>query len=259
MSDPTRRCIIAGAAMIVAGTPALALGFPPPLRRYVTLMTRAEGMSHDAFIAALLAQGAREKKSSGGLSGLVISEVLPRFNGRPAQLDTDAVVEIWARDGKGYRSWFSMAQGRNSAGAASALASRLTTYVTREHRFIPPNIRDKTLRGMGLVVRKNGLSPAEFKEKWLGIHGPMARMVPGLKGFVLSEISETLVGKGEPVMSECDGIAESWWETPAGGPAGSSVPSDQAKAFQTSGDRFLQRDKARNLSLRSYEFIPVPA
>jgi hypothetical protein len=251
MSALTRRRVIAGAAMIAAGTSALARGVPPPLRRYVTLITRAEGMSHDAFMAALLAQGAHQK-SSRGLSGLVISEVLPRFNGRPAQLDTDAVVEIWAREDGGYRAWFSAAEGRNSAPA-----SRLTTYVTREHRFIPPDIRDNTLRGMGLVVRKNGLSPAEFKARWLAVHGPMARTVPGLRGFVLSEISETLIGKGEPVMSECDGIAESWWETPAGAPAGSSVPSEQAKAFRTSGDQFLQRDKARNLSLRSYEFIPV--
>jgi hypothetical protein len=54
-------------------------------------MTQAEGMSHDAFMAALLARGAHEK-SSRGLSGLVICKVLPRFNGRPVQAETDAVV-----------------------------------------------------------------------------------------------------------------------------------------------------------------------
>ena len=60
------------------------------------------------------------------------------------------------------------------------------------------------------VTRKAGMDSVKFSNYWRYTHGPIARKIPGLMGYVQSRaVAENAVG------NEYDGVAEAWVESEA--------------------------------------------
>ncbi len=69
------------------------------------------------------------------------------------------------------------------------------------------------IKTVSLLVRKEGLSHADFVKHWRDIHGPLAYACPGVARYTQTEITSASfrtdgVGKLEV---EVDGIAELWF------------------------------------------------
>ncbi len=245
----------AGAAVLAVCAPVLrAAADGTPARRYLTVVARKDGLSHEDFAAQWLAQGSAAKALPNFFGGLVMSEVIGEK--LPANLDAsipsapvDGVLEVWSPSDAARKKTLSAA--KDWAAATDALASKATTFVTRQHVFIPPP--RGTIKQFALLVRKDGLTHAEFVDHWLTIHGPMALTVPGLKGFVLSEIVGTIPGD-EAVYPGIDGIAEVWWEASTDG-RGQMNFSDQMKTWGADGSTFISRNKSRTPVLQEHVFV----
>jgi uncharacterized protein (TIGR02118 family) len=76
-------------------------------------------------------------------------------------------------------------------------------------------------------------------EHWLRVHGPIAGRVPGVHGFVASELVEPReVTRGDAF----DGIAVIWYR--AQEPVLQTLSSPEGKAWLADGDTFIQRDRS---------------
>jgi hypothetical protein len=247
------------AAVIVA--PANAeLGGAVGTTRYISFVTRPAGMSHADFIAALTAQAVKARTLGHPVRGLVISDVMQPANSGASQLDTDALVEVWTTDEADHAALLATADGKKWQAGMDALYGKNTTYVSREHRFVLPNPRGG-IRNVGLLVRKDGWSHADFMDHWLGIHGVMATKVDGLTGFVANDIQKTEPSKGAPVMQQNDGVAEVWdslekWDSAPGAPS-ARPKNDYFTAWIKDGNVFIQRDKTRSLTVKGSVIVPV--
>lgn len=94
-----------------------------------------------------------------------------------------------------------------------------------------------------LVARKDGLDRAGFVRHWLDIHATMAARVPGVLGFIGSELS-TGVKPGE--ASDFDGIAIIWYSDKT--PVGETLGTPEGKAWLADGDTFISRERSTNIS-----------
>jgi uncharacterized protein (TIGR02118 family) len=46
------------------------------------------------------------------------------------------------------------------------------------------------IKSLSLLVRKEGLTRAQFVEHWVDVHAPLAHKVPGVRHYVQSHILE---------------------------------------------------------------------
>ena len=145
----------------------------------------------------------------------------------------DGIAESWqppgvdrtaqARDNAFVRDWLA---------AAPSYIGAINIFATREHVFAPP--RRGGLKVMTFIRRKPGVSHEDFVRHALEVHGPMARDVPGLSGYVLSEIVRTPQMALPPVaaLGEVDIIGTSWVSTD---PAQRAPDTPQRRAWLADG------------------------
>ena len=70
---------------------------------------------------------------------------------------------------------------------------------------------------ISLLARRDRLSHDDFVRHWVDIHVPMSDQVPGLRGYAISHITDTLAHPHAPLIRmprEIDGIAEAWFDSP---------------------------------------------
>lgn len=60
----------------------------------------------------------------------------------------------------------------------------------------------------GLIQSRDGVSEDAFAAHWLGVHGPLARKVPFLRGYRQNHIVERLPVADHPGLHRIDGISE---------------------------------------------------
>ncbi|MFD2498603.1 hypothetical protein ACFSTI_06760 [Rhizorhabdus histidinilytica] len=171
-----------------------------------------------------------------GLRGFVLGEVVADPGSRPdapAGPALDGITESWqsagidravqARDNPLVRDWLA---------AAPTYIGAITIYATREHVFVPP-VRGG-LKVMTLISRKPGASHEDFVRHVLEVHGPLSRDVPGLGGYVLSEIVRSA---GMPGSRPFPGSARSTSSGRAGCPpsraAGQPIAPDDVRGSPT--------------------------
>jgi len=211
-----RRAVLAGAACA-----ALPLGAGPArgqgsaasaLQKSISLIVRKTGTTPDQFKARWLGEHGPGARSIPGIQGFILGEVVPE-PGRPApDVALDGITESWqaagidraaqARADPHVRAWLS---------AAPSYMDAITIYVTREHVFVPPVRRGVKI--MTLIKRKPGTPHDEFVAHVLDVHGPLSARVPGLGGYVMSEIVRTSAMPTLPHvvgLGEIDIIGESW-------------------------------------------------
>ena len=239
-----------------AGGAAVAAPTEGRVRR-LNFVTRSHGMTHDEFVSAVLQQG-RAAASLPGLTGLVLSEIMsmsPPF--ALSGLDIDGMLELWTKSDADYAALMASPAGKSWWAATDALFSRNTTFVSREHTFIPVPPREGTDKTVTLIVRKDGTTHEAYMQHWLGTHGPMATEVEVLKGFVLNELKSMQPAKGGLFMPEVDGISEVWWDAPAGTSLAPLYRTPQVQNWFADGNLFIQRDKSRNMVARAHVLVPV--
>jgi uncharacterized protein (TIGR02118 family) len=69
------------------------------------------------------------------------------------------------------------------------------------------------IKSISLLARPAHLSHDDFVRHWVDVHVPMSHQVPGLAGYTISHIAETLTHPHAPLIRmprEIDGIAETW-------------------------------------------------
>ena len=66
------------------------------------------------------------------------------------------------------------------------------------------------IKSISLLARRAHLSHDDFVRHWVDVHVPMSHQVPGLVGYTISHIAETLTHPHAPLIRiprEIDGIA----------------------------------------------------
>ena len=99
------------------------------------------------------------------------------------------------------------------------------------------------IKSISMLVRREGLTHAQFVKHWLEIHAPLAHAVPGLRRYVQSHIIEERTRPDIPTMpGEVDGIAELWFDDRDSMVRAMSTP--EAKALHADGALFIGRIKS---------------
>jgi hypothetical protein len=260
-----RRDVLAlgAASSLAAGLPGAGSALAEdsaPLLKSISLIVRKLGTTVDQFKARWLGEHGPGARAIPGVQGFVLGEVVAD----PARAGS-AAVESVALDGVA-ASWQApgidrQAQARTDPhvrewlAAAPSYIGNINIFVTREHVFVPP--RRGGLKIMTLISRKPDMTHEAFVRHVLDVHGPLSRNVPGLGGYVMSEILRSSSMPGLPPvpgLGEIDIIGESW------------LPEDPAQRTPDTPERraWLADGAASFGSFRRYAmvehiFVPPPA
>ncbi len=99
------------------------------------------------------------------------------------------------------------------------------------------------IKSISMLVRRDGLSHAQFVKHWVEIHAPLAHAVPGLRRYVQSHIVEERTRPDIPAMpGEVDGIAELWFDDREAMARAMATP--EAKTLHADGALFIGRIKS---------------
>jgi len=99
------------------------------------------------------------------------------------------------------------------------------------------------IKSISMLVRRDGLTHAQFVKHWVEIHAPLAHAVPGLRGYVQSHIIEERTRPDIPAIpGEVDGIAELWFDDRESMARAMATPA--AKALHADGALFIGRIKS---------------
>jgi uncharacterized protein (TIGR02118 family) len=173
--------------------------------------------------------------------GLVVSEVL-KYLTEPN--DVRALVQVWAEgseDGSGVLDLLLSRAGWSNA--------TVDAWLVREHVFKQPVERQSAVASpngvklAGTAYRRDDFTPQAFFEYWRNVHAPISGSVPGLGGYVVSEVRGQVSGKLAP-----DALLELWWPDEQTFEASDSAP-EQAAAWEdvpryakTTGAFWLMRE-----------------
>jgi uncharacterized protein (TIGR02118 family) len=109
---------------------------------------------------------------------------------------------------------------------------------------------EEYLKVFSFVTRKTGMTHDECVRHWIGVHGPIARKVPGVHGFVASELIEPReVTEGDAF----DGVALIWYR--ANEPVQQTLATPEGKAWLADGDTFIQRERSGGVAGREHALV----
>jgi uncharacterized protein (TIGR02118 family) len=98
------------------------------------------------------------------------------------------------------------------------------------------------IKSISLLIRKEGLTHAQFIRHWVDVHAPLAHAVPGLRRYVQSHIVEERRRPDIPSFpGEIDGIAELWYDDRESMTRALATP--EAKTLYADGALFIGRIK----------------
>jgi uncharacterized protein (TIGR02118 family) len=110
------------------------------------------------------------------------------------------------------------------------------------------------IKVLGLLTRKPQLTPEQFVDHWLNIHGPLALGVPGIRRYVQSHITGSRTRPDIPETNvEVDGIAELWYDDLESLQRASATP--EMKRLTDDGALFISQIKTYILDEK--EIIPL--
>ena len=110
------------------------------------------------------------------------------------------------------------------------------------------------IKTLALLVRKDGLSHADFVKHWAEIHGPLAYACPGVARYTQTEVkSSSFRTDGVAGLDVAiDGVAELWFADQAALDAFSASPA--TRALREDGTLFI----GRQISFLTEETVIIP-
>jgi uncharacterized protein (TIGR02118 family) len=115
-----------------------------------------------------------------------------------------------------------------------------------------PGAASEAIKIIHFFARKNGLTPKQFVNYWLRVHGPMTLKLPGrFSGYVLANaihLSDDL--PPEAIV----GVSESF--SPNASARAETLSSPQAKALVADQDNFV--GKSLTFTTKEHVFVPRP-
>jgi uncharacterized protein (TIGR02118 family) len=172
--------------------------------------------------------------------GLVVSEVLRHLT---EPNEARALIQIWAEGSASGREALDLVLPRGAWGGG------VDAWVIREHVYRQPTERETPgaapngVKLAGTAYRRDDFSPDAFFDYWRTVHAKISGSVPGLGGYVVSEVREQVSGNLAP-----DALLELWWPDQETYEASGSTP-EQASAWEdvpryakTTGTFWLMRE-----------------
>jgi uncharacterized protein (TIGR02118 family) len=101
------------------------------------------------------------------------------------------------------------------------------------------------IKSIGLLARRDNLSHGEFVRHWVDIHVPMSHQVPGLAGYTISRIDDTLTHPHAPLIAmprQIDGVAETWADNVEA--QARMAASPEARTWFADGAKFIGHIKS---------------
>jgi hypothetical protein len=209
-----------------------------PLNKSISFIRRKSGTTPDQFKAKWLGEHGPGSLKIQGIEGFVLGEVMEdagRARSRAGGAsELDGIAESWQSPGIN-RAEQAKADPfvRDWLGAAPTYIGAINIFVTREHIFAPP--RRGGHKVITLIFRKPEQTHGDFVRHMLEVHGPLSMNVPGLRGYVLSEIVRRPAMSALPEipgLGEVDMIGHSWMSTD---PAEQTPDSDGRSAWLEDG------------------------
>jgi hypothetical protein len=221
VSMVTRRLLLAGAT-VLAATPTLP--FRPAVAaeagsvKTVTIVSRPDDATSEQFIQRLQDEYAPLANKLPGQRGLIISGVVkaqPRDDVKLLQIGSfDAIIESYYSSLTNQERAAASPEGKALDAAMAHLVGTARRFVTRETVIIPlPSGARPQIVGLSFVMRPDSVSEADFRNQWIVEHGPMAKKVPYLRGFTVSQRLSDSPVPGVPTLimdGPLDGFTESW-------------------------------------------------
>jgi uncharacterized protein (TIGR02118 family) len=143
-----------------------------------------------------------------------------------------------------------MLSRRGILGVASLLAAASTFPL-----LAAPEPADRGLKIVSTIARKDGMSHEAFVQHWMDVHAKLAESVPGVKGFIASEILPSAGGVSNPVLGDLDGIASVWYQDRPS--IAATLASPAGHAWIADGNSFIERTKSHNFFTREHVIVPI--
>lgn len=251
----TRRIFLARTATALSAAlaiPRFAAAAESESIKIIHFFARKKGMTPEQFVEYWLkVHGPMTLKVPGRFSGYVLADAV----GVPADAPPDAIIgvsESFSPDAAARLQTMSSPQAKALVADQDNFIGKSRSFTTHEHVFVARTPKDGVIKRVLITVRKAGISHQDFVDHWLKAYGPMAGSVPGLDGFVLSEITGPANDADVLALSgEIDGIAEEWWNGD-----GAPQPSPALQKWNAEADKFIDREKSILLVVRDHTLIP---
>jgi hypothetical protein len=240
----TRRLLLAGAT-VLAAMPTFA--FRPAAAaetgtvKTVTIVSRPDGTTSEQFIQRLQTEYAPLANKLPGQRGLIISGVVtaqPRDDVKVLQIGPfDAIIDSYYASLADQERAAASPEAKALDAAMAHLVGTARRFVTGETVMVPlPAGPRPQIVGLSFVMRRDSVSEADFRSEWIVVHGPMAKKVPYLRGFTVSQRLSDSPVSGVPVLimdGPLDGFTESWVDDVEA--RAKMVASPQAKEWYAHG------------------------
>ncbi|MDQ8732302.1 EthD family reductase [Bradyrhizobium sp. LHD-71] len=228
----------------------------------ISFLQRKPGLSREDFVRHWLDVHVPMCHAVPGLRGYAVSTVVEQQS-RPdvpglAMGDFDGVAQVWFDDLAARAHAAASAEGKRWHADGGTIIGGIRMFVTNERFVVPLPAKRPTFKTLSVIKRKPELSAEEFHHEWAVVHAPMARAVPGLRGFTLSEIVEEQFRADIPPFQldgPLDGFTESWWDSPAS--RAQMIASAEGTAWFAHGSTFI--GEIRSMLLEERVIVPVQA
>jgi uncharacterized protein (TIGR02118 family) len=233
------------------------------LIKSIAFLARKPGLSRADFVRHWLEVHVPMCHAVPGLRGYAVSTVV-EHQSRPdvpsfPMGEFDGLAQVWFDSLEARAAAGASAEGKAWHADGGTIIGGIRMFVTTERFVVPvPAVNRPKYKTLSVIKRKPELSAQQFHHEWAVVHAPMARAVPGLRGFTLSEIAEEQFRPDIapfPLDGPLDGFTESWWDSPES--RAQMVGSAEGKAWFAHGSTFI--GQVRSILLEERVIVPVQA
>jgi uncharacterized protein (TIGR02118 family) len=229
----------------------------------IAFLARRPELAHEQFLRHWTEVHAPMCDAVPGLRGYVLNTVVQEHHRDDvvalAMAPFDGIAQTWFDSLEARAAAAASPQGKAWHADGASIIGGIRSFVTREMHPVPlpAGAKRPPLKALTVIARRKDATAEQFRRHWLDIHAPMARGVPELRGFTLSEIVEEQFRPDIPPFPmdlPIDGFAESWVDSVEA--RARMVASPEAQRWFADGARFLGAVKIVLLAERV--MIPPP-
>lgn len=189
------------------------------MRKVVTLLKRAPGLSVEVFQDGWARRRGPLVAAAGQVRRYVQSHALPRGYAK-GELLFDGIEEAWFDDEAAYRRF--AASGEAGAGLEGLVDPARTVVMPVDVHVIKDGaVPVPAVKNIEFVNRRPGMALSPFRDYWREVHGPLASTIPVLRRYEQNHLSLGAYEAGEPIY---DGLAITWFASTADMKAGTVTP-----------------------------------